>query len=50
MNIFNGDIKLNNLVTTSNLTLYSVDFDCSIYLDPAIDWFLIKGYTPGLSL
>ena len=50
INIFNGDLKLDNLVIDGTNTLQAVDFDCSIYLDPLLDSFLIKGYTPGNSL
>ena len=45
--IFNGDLKLDNLVFDNMFNVTSIDFDCSIYLDRTKDSFKIKGYTEG---
>ena len=46
-NIFNGDLKLDNLVFDSKFSVKCIDFDCGIFLDDAKESFKIKGFTEG---
>ena len=45
--IFNGDLKLDNIVYDNFYNVHFIDNDCCIFLDPKKEFFKIKGYTEG---